>query len=66
MRTHRQERHPGRTIFLIAVVTAIVIGSAAVAAILVPDLAPLILLAGLVVDLGLVVILYAVQVRRHW
>lgn len=66
MQTHRQARHPGRALLLIVAVTAVVLGTAAVAALLVPQLAPLLILGGLVLDLGILAVLYVVQVRRHW
>lgn len=66
MQAHPRERHPGRTLIVLVAVTAIVLGAAAVAALLVPESAPVLLVGGLVLDVALLAILYVVQVRRHW
>lgn len=66
MNTHGRAARPGRTLLLITVAAGVVIGFVALAALIAPELAPIILAVGLLVDVALLAVLYLIQVRRHW
>ena len=66
MRTHGWAVHPGRTLLLISIAVGIVLALVAVGALITPEIAPIIIAVGLLVEVALLTILYVVQVRRHW
>jgi hypothetical protein len=59
-------RHPGRTLGVLVVAAAAVLGAICLVGVVAPDAQPAFLLVGAVVYLITIPVWYVVQLRRHW
>jgi hypothetical protein len=59
-------RHPGRTLGVLVVAAAAVLGAIRLVGVVAPDAQPAFLLVGAVVYLITIPVWYVVQLRRHW